>query len=333
MRSSLVRTLILGAQSDLAAPRGADLGYWDAQTREPLSTSSQERPSEESNSSKGSALRREFYEDQQAVEAVAPDDLSQTALAVTDPNGAKRASASSGAATAGAATAGTAGTAESEPSDNSSMSAQLVREWAEEQSVERNRILKQEYDTQTTTDADGSVTVSWTRRDSASADGDTSHHESRWEQHRPDEVAQDKGPAVEESQPPHVVILGMKQHQEQMDEILESVSPQNRPYVHFFINEGSLLVAAALVDRCKVFIGPSTGITQIAGNYLKPAICFYSSRISNSHRRWELYGDPEEVAFTFNIKNLNPNNKVLSSLQDGMKQAIVSTVLEEFYRR
>lgn len=321
----------LGAQSDLAAPRGADLGYWDAQTREPLSTSSQERPSEESNSSKGSALRREFYEDQQAVEAVAPDDLSQTALAVTDPNGAKRASASSGAATAG--TAGTAGTAESEPSDNSSMSAQLVREWAEEQSVERNRILKQEYDTQTTTDADGSVTVSWTRRDSASADGDTSHHESRWEQHRPDEVVQDKEPAAVESQPPHVVILGMKQHQEQMDEILESVSPQNRPYVHFFINEGSLLVAAALVDRCKVFIGPSTGITQIAGNYLKPAICFYSSRISNSHRRWELYGDPEEVAFTFNIKNLNPNNKALSRLQDGMKQAIVSTVLEEFYRR
>ena len=337
----------LGAQSDLAAPRMADLDYWDAQTREAQSTSRPERPSADgtssrasaSSSAKGSALRREFYEDQQAVDAVAPDDLSQTALAVTDPNGKKQASAlpktSSGAASSDTVSSGTAGGAESVPADNASMSAQLVREWAEEQSVERNRIFKQEYDTQTTTGADGSVTVSWTRRDSDSdsADGDTLHPENRWEQHRPDEVVQDKEPVPEESQTPHVVILGMKQHQSQMDEILESVSPENRPYVHFFINEGSLLVAAALVDRCKVFIGPSTGITQIAGNYLKPAICFYSSRISNSHRRWELYGDPEEVAFTFNIKNLNPNNKVLSRLQYGMKQAIVSTVLEEFYRR
>lgn len=290
----------LGEQRYLTSPRGADIEALDGGIV----------------NGRRNSVRREFYEDQQAVEAVAPEDLSTTKLAVTDPE----ISVSSTAA-ADAVAAKAAGDAAA------SKSSQLVREWAQQQETEREQELSEQYSTQESTNSDGSVTVSWSRR---SADSYALQHQRSREVAAA--LASRNAHSDYKSPVPEIVILGMKQHEEKMQAILKGVSAENQKHVHFFINEGSLLVAAALVDRCKVFIGPSTGITQIAGNYLKPAICFYSSRISNSHRRWELYGDPEEVAFTFNIKNLDPNNKELSRLQDGMKQSIVSTVLEEFYR-
>lgn len=131
---------------------------------------------------------------------------------------------------------------------------------------------------------------------------------------------------------PHIVILGIKPNEPKIKEMLSLISEELHKRIHIFINEGSLLVAAALVDRCKVFIGPSTGITQIAGNYHKPAICFYSSRISNSHTRWELFGDESELPFTLDVNQLDPETKELKVLPDSMKQTIVFTILEEFYR-
>lgn len=291
----------LGKQKDLISPSGAEVEAMDGGIID----------------GKLKTIRREFYEDMQAVAAVAPDDLSETALAVTDPDAASTAAADAVAAAAAG-------------ESSACKSSQLAREWAQQQEEAREHSLCEHYSTEESTGEDGSVTVSWSR---LSADSYALQGQRAREHAAAAAAASLRGKhKVHHGAVPEVVILGMKQHEEKMRAILAEVSPENQKHVHFFINEGSLLVAAALVDRCKVFIGPSTGITQIAGNYQKPVICFYSSRISNSHRRWELYGDPEEVAFTFNIKNLDPNNKELSRLQDGMKHSIVSTVLEEFYR-
>lgn len=139
--------------------------------------------------------------------------------------------------------------------------------------------------------------------------------------------------ALQEQRPlPHVVILGIPAQSQDLQSLKESVDSQFQHNTHLFINENSLLVAAALVHKCKVFIGPSTGVTQIAGNYQKSALCFYSTRLSNSHTRWALFGDNNEVPFTFDIDKLDPETKVLQFLTDSTLQAMVSTTLEEFYQ-
>lgn len=223
--------------------------------------------------------------------------------------------------------------------NETSTSALMAREWAKKQALEHEDSFNSQYATQEMTDEDGSVTVSWSRRDSENDSDDSDSYESSYD--RLSQMIHDYAAAntdsenseeTSDSSPAHVVILGMKQHTKQMEEILNKVAPKNLKNVHCFINNRSLLVAAALVDRCKVFLGPSTGITQIAGNYRKPTICFYSTRPSNSHRRWELYGDDDEVAVTFKIENLDEETRELLLLEEDRKQTIVSSVLNELYR-
>lgn len=221
--------------------------------------------------------------------------------------------------------------------NETSTSALMAREWAKKQALEHEDSFNSQYATKEMTDEDGSVIVSWSRRYSDSYSND--NYESSYDrlsqmihEYAASNTNSDNSEEAANSSPAHVVILGMKQHRKQIEEILNNIAPKNLQNVHCFINDQSLLVAAALVDRCKVFLGPSTGITQIAGNYKKPAICFYSTRPSNSHRRWELYGDDDEVAVTFKIENLHENTKELLLLTEERKQTIVSSVLNELYR-
>lgn len=132
--------------------------------------------------------------------------------------------------------------------------------------------------------------------------------------------------------PVEVVILAMPEHKERAGIILKQIPEEFSGRVHCLFNEKSLLVAAALVSRCKVFIGASTGITQIAGNYHKPTLCFYSSRISNSHQRWQLYGDKQEVPFSFMVENLDPKTKTVVRLPEDIKEGIIATTLKFFYQ-
>lgn len=131
---------------------------------------------------------------------------------------------------------------------------------------------------------------------------------------------------------PHVVVMGIQPQADELNSMLSLVDEKYSQHCHLFINQHSLLVAAAMIHKCKVFIGPSTGVTQIAGNYQKAALCFYSTRLSNSHTRWALFGDNNEVPFTFELEKLDPSTKVLKQLPDSTLQAMVSTTLEEFYQ-
>lgn len=213
----------------------------------------------------------------------------------------------------------------------------MAREWAKQQAQEHEDSLNLQYATEETTGEDGSVILSWSRRDNEDDSDGSDSYESSYDRlsqliHDYAESTTDTESTEEEESSAQVVILGMTQHTKQMEEILSAISPKNLRNVHCFVNKKSLLVAAALVDRCKVFLGPSTGITQIAGNYLKPTICFYSTRPSNSHRRWELYGDPDEVAVTFKLENLSEETRELLMLEEDRKQTIISSVLNELYR-
>lgn len=63
--------------------------------------------------------------------------------------------------------------------------------------------------------------------------------------------------------------------------------------VHTFINEGSLLNLAALIDKCKLFLGTSTGPTHIAGALEKNIIGIYPIKKTQAPLRWGVYGNPK----------------------------------------
>lgn len=125
-----------------------------------------------------------------------------------------------------------------------------------------------------------------------------------------------------------VVLMAVPAQADKVEQVLAGVTAQTR--VHVYLNQGSLMVATALVERCTSFIGPSTGITQIAGNLGKPTICFYSSRKSNSHTRWALYGDEREVPVTLPLEALDPVTKEIVDLPDALEAQIVTQTLDWF---
>ncbi len=125
-----------------------------------------------------------------------------------------------------------------------------------------------------------------------------------------------------------VVLMAMPNQAAKVEQVLADVTERVR--VHVYLNQGSLMVATALVERCTSFIGPSTGITQIAGNLGKPAICFYSSRKSNSHTRWALYGDEQEVPVTLPLEALDPVTKEIVDLPAALEAQIVTQTLAWF---
>lgn len=125
-----------------------------------------------------------------------------------------------------------------------------------------------------------------------------------------------------------VVLMAVPAQAAKVEQVLAGVTESAR--VHVYLNQGSLMVATALVERCTSFIGPSTGITQIAGNLGKPTICFYSSRKSNSHTRWALYGDELEVPVTLPLEALDPVTKEIVDLPDALEAQIVTQTLAWF---
>ncbi len=125
-----------------------------------------------------------------------------------------------------------------------------------------------------------------------------------------------------------VVLMAVPAQAAKVEQVLAGLTARTR--VHVYLNQGNLMVATALVERCTSFIGPSTGITQIAGNLGKPTICFYSSRKSNSHTRWALYGDEREVPVTLPLEALDPVTKEIVDLPDALEAQIVTQTLAWF---
>ena len=85
-----------------------------------------------------------------------------------------------------------------------------------------------------------------------------------------------------------IVISSSIQDKERAEKIIKSINSKN---VYIFANEGSLLNLAALIDRCELFIGTSTGPTHIAGALGKKIIGIYPIKRTQSPLRWGVYGN------------------------------------------
>ena len=65
-----------------------------------------------------------------------------------------------------------------------------------------------------------------------------------------------------------------------------------------FINDGSILNLAALIDRCSLFIGSSTGPTHIAGILCKKVVAIYPHIRNQSPQRGVLLAVEKFITFS-----------------------------------
>lgn len=92
----------------------------------------------------------------------------------------------------------------------------------------------------------------------------------------------------------NLVLSGAEQDRERLLKMVESTGLSR---VKAFINSGSLLKLAAVIDRAEVFIGTSTGPTHIAGSLKKKIIGIYPIKATQSPTRWGVFGNDDNVRY------------------------------------
>ncbi len=80
--------------------------------------------------------------------------------------------------------------------------------------------------------------------------------------------------------------------------------------IYIFKSEGTILTLAALIDKCKVFVGGSTGPSHIAGNLNKRCVCLYPLKPTMSPTRWGLFLNNKTTYLSPDKDNPNENYKV-----------------------
>ena len=105
---------------------------------------------------------------------------------------------------------------------------------------------------------------------------------------------------LEEKTDYSVVISSAKSDEKRAKEIVQNSKKEN---VKVFVNEGSLLNLAALIDKANLFIGTSTGPTHVAGALGKKIIGIYPIKKTQSPLRWGVYGNK-------NVDYILPEGKV-----------------------
>lgn len=96
----------------------------------------------------------------------------------------------------------------------------------------------------------------------------------------------------------------------------------------------SILELAALIDKCRLYIGASTGPSHIAGNLGKKCVCIYPAYKFLSHRRWGLFGNDANTTYIVpDIDNVEQDykSKVFSSVTEDVINKTAETVLEKLY--
>lgn len=99
---------------------------------------------------------------------------------------------------------------------------------------------------------------------------------------------------------------------------------------------GSILELAALIDKCRVYVGASTGPSHIAGNLGKKCVCIYPAYKFLSYTRWGLYGNDKNTEYIVpdrdNVEQ-DYKSKVFSNITDDIINEAAEKVMELFYER
>lgn len=91
-----------------------------------------------------------------------------------------------------------------------------------------------------------------------------------------------------------VILTGAENDRTRLENITDRLKAHR---VEAFVNKGSLLNLAALIDKAEVFIGTSTGPTHIAGSLKKKIIGIYPIKATQSPTRWGVFGNDNNVRY------------------------------------
>ena len=100
----------------------------------------------------------------------------------------------------------------------------------------------------------------------------------------------------------------------------------------FVFASSSILELAAVIDKCKVYVGASTGPSHIAGNLCKPSVCIYPNYRVLSPTRWGLYGNNDRTTYIIPDKNIpekDYNDRTFDNITDEIVNETVKAVLDK----
>lgn len=102
----------------------------------------------------------------------------------------------------------------------------------------------------------------------------------------------------------------------------------------FVYTASSILEIAALIDKCKVYVGVGTGPSHIAGNLCKKAVCIYPKYKVLSPTRWGLYGNDKNTTYIIPDKDKDEKNykdKEFDNITNEIIEEISSEVVRKLY--
>lgn len=99
------------------------------------------------------------------------------------------------------------------------------------------------------------------------------------------------------------IILTSSSSDYQRLQIMKSKLKSNK--IHIYKNGDDILDLSALIDKCELYVGGSTGPSHIAGNLRKKSVLIYPAKKSQSPVRWGLYGNNNSTYIIPDIDNPN----------------------------
>lgn len=104
----------------------------------------------------------------------------------------------------------------------------------------------------------------------------------------------------------------------------------DKPGVYLYANGGELLNIGAVIDRCTVYFGGSTGPTHIAGSLQKNIVAIYPSKATQSTKRWGVFGN-DKVSYVIPDENKKESYKCINfqSYNENIENEIVEKIVKK----
>lgn len=118
------------------------------------------------------------------------------------------------------------------------------------------------------------------------------------------------------------------------DTLLELKSKLPKTNTHYYKASDNILELTALVDKCHVFVGGSTGPSHMAGNLRKKVVAVFPAKKSQSPTRWGLFGNDENTTYIIPDEfNENENYKVknFEKIADDVIEKTACAITEKFH--
>lgn len=102
--------------------------------------------------------------------------------------------------------------------------------------------------------------------------------------------------------------------------------------IYIYKNGSDILDLAALIDKCELYVGGSTGPSHIAGNFRKKSVLIYPAKKSQSPTRWGLFGNNDATYIIPDKDNLNEDysKKTFDNISDDFLSKSAKIIYDKF---